>query len=159
MKSATCQLKCISLSFGIMMLFFLFIGYSYFFFAITSSTNTSQTASSAAQSLVAASIIIVILSMILPVICNCRCHCSSIVKTILAFLCYLFMIPTFVNMLTIYAYSNTHDVSWGTKGLTGTQNSKEDRFKKFRYDLLMFWIFINMLCAYFLTQLVRRGAA
>ena len=143
------------------MAFFLIIGYFYFFFAITSSSSDSRSTSSSTQTLVAVSIIIVILSMILPVLCYCRCHCLSIIRTIIAFFCYLFMIPTFVNMLTIYAYCNTHDVSWGTKGLTGSsqQQNKEDRFRKFRYDLLMFWIFINMLCAYFLTQLVRRGAA
>ncbi|GLE06256.1 hypothetical protein PINS_up015498 [Pythium insidiosum] len=27
------------------------------------------------------------------------------------------MLPTFVNILGIYAYSNLHDLSWGTKGL------------------------------------------
>ncbi|DAZ97368.1 TPA: hypothetical protein N0F65_003391 [Lagenidium giganteum] len=30
---------------------------------------------------------------------------------------YFFMLPTFVNILGIYAYSNLHDLSWGTKGL------------------------------------------
>lgn len=30
---------------------------------------------------------------------------------------YFFMLPTFVNVLGIYAYSNLHDLSWGTKGL------------------------------------------
>ncbi|KAI8847541.1 chitin synthase-domain-containing protein [Chytridium lagenaria] len=30
---------------------------------------------------------------------------------------YLFMIPTFINVLTVYAFCNLHDVSWGTKGL------------------------------------------
>ncbi|OQR85333.1 chitin synthase (Chitin-UDP-GlcNac-transferase), partial [Thraustotheca clavata] len=30
---------------------------------------------------------------------------------------YFFMLPTFVNVLGIYAYSNLHDLSWGTKGI------------------------------------------
>ncbi|KAF0701141.1 Aste57867_8364 [Aphanomyces stellatus] len=30
---------------------------------------------------------------------------------------YYFMLPTFVNILGIYAYSNLHDLSWGTKGI------------------------------------------
>jgi chitin synthase len=27
------------------------------------------------------------------------------------------MLPTYINMLCIYAYCNLHDLSWGTKGL------------------------------------------
>ncbi|CAK4684155.1 unnamed protein product [Aphanomyces euteiches] len=33
---------------------------------------------------------------------------------------YYFMLPTFVNILGIYAYSNLHDLSWGTKGIDST---------------------------------------
>ena len=29
---------------------------------------------------------------------------------------YLLLTPTFVNILNVYAFCNTHDVSWGTKG-------------------------------------------
>ncbi|EQC40891.1 hypothetical protein SDRG_01956 [Saprolegnia diclina VS20] len=36
---------------------------------------------------------------------------------LLSFVQYFFMLPTFVNVLGIYAYSNLHDLSWGTKGL------------------------------------------
>ncbi|CAK4411240.1 unnamed protein product [Aphanomyces euteiches] len=36
---------------------------------------------------------------------------------LLSFVQYYFMLPTFVNILGIYAYSNLHDLSWGTKGL------------------------------------------
>ncbi|KAJ3391122.1 Chitin synthase, class 1 [Entophlyctis sp. JEL0112] len=38
-----------------------------------------------------------------------------------AFTCmfqYLFMIPSFTNILMVYAFCNIHDVSWGTKGIT-----------------------------------------
>ncbi|KAJ3267246.1 Chitin synthase, class 2 [Chytriomyces hyalinus] len=31
---------------------------------------------------------------------------------------YLFMIPSFTNILMVYAFCNIHDVSWGTKGIT-----------------------------------------
>lgn len=33
-----------------------------------------------------------------------------------SFLQYLFMMPSFVNVLNVYAFCNWHDVSWGTKG-------------------------------------------
>ncbi|KAF9972358.1 Chitin synthase, class 2 [Actinomortierella ambigua] len=33
-----------------------------------------------------------------------------------SFLPYLFLLPAYVNILMVYAFCNTHDVSWGTKG-------------------------------------------
>ncbi|KAI7875107.1 chitin synthase 1, partial [Lichtheimia hyalospora FSU 10163] len=38
------------------------------------------------------------------------------VTIILSFLPYLILLPGFTNILNIYAFCNTHDVSWGTKG-------------------------------------------
>ena len=36
-----------------------------------------------------------------------------------SFLQYLFMTPSFINVLMVYSFCNLHDVSWGTKGDTG----------------------------------------
>ncbi|KAF9203003.1 Chitin synthase, class 2 [Haplosporangium sp. Z 27] len=33
-----------------------------------------------------------------------------------SFLPYMFLLPAYVNILMVYAFCNTHDVSWGTKG-------------------------------------------
>lgn len=33
-----------------------------------------------------------------------------------SFLQYMMLLPSFTNLLTVYAFCNTHDVSWGTKG-------------------------------------------
>lgn len=35
---------------------------------------------------------------------------------ITSFLQYLLMSPSYINVLNVYAFSNVHDVSWGTKG-------------------------------------------
>ncbi|KAJ3112613.1 Chitin synthase, class 2, partial [Nowakowskiella sp. JEL0407] len=35
---------------------------------------------------------------------------------ITSFIQYLLLLPSFVNILTVYAFCNLHDVSWGTKG-------------------------------------------
>ncbi|KAF9436440.1 Chitin synthase, class 1 [Entomortierella beljakovae] len=35
-----------------------------------------------------------------------------------SFFQYLGMVPSFINVLNVYAFCNTHDVSWGTKGDT-----------------------------------------
>ena len=32
------------------------------------------------------------------------------------FLQYLLLTPTYVNILNVYAFCNTHDITWGTKG-------------------------------------------
>src|SRR5271163_1966418 len=48
---------------------------------------------------------------------------------------YLLMMPSFINILMIYAFSNWHDVSWGTKGadkaeaLPSAQTKKDDKDK------------------------------
>jgi chitin synthase len=34
----------------------------------------------------------------------------------LCFIQYLLLSPTYINVLSVYAYSNLHDLSWGTKG-------------------------------------------
>ncbi|KAG0244115.1 glycosyltransferase family 2 protein [Mortierella sp. GBAus27b] len=33
-----------------------------------------------------------------------------------SFIPYMFLLPAYVNILMVYAFCNTHDVSWGTKG-------------------------------------------
>lgn len=33
-----------------------------------------------------------------------------------SFVQYMLLTPTFINVLNVYAFCNTHDVSWGTKG-------------------------------------------
>lgn len=49
-----------------------------------------------------------------------------------SFPAYLLIMSTFINILMVYAFSNWHDVSWGTKGsdkadaLPSAQTTKED---------------------------------
>ena len=50
-----------------------------------------------------------------------------------SFIQYLLVAPSFINILMIYAFSNWHDVSWGTKGsdkaeaLPSAQTKKDDK--------------------------------
>ena len=50
-----------------------------------------------------------------------------------SFIPYLLMMPSFINVLMIYAFCNWHDVSWGTKGsdkadvLPSAQTKKDDK--------------------------------
>jgi chitin synthase len=33
-----------------------------------------------------------------------------------SFIQYLLLSPSYINVLNVYAFCNTHDISWGTKG-------------------------------------------
>ena len=52
-----------------------------------------------------------------------------------SFIQYLLLMPSFINILMIYAFSNWHDVSWGTKGsdkadvLPSAQIQKDEKGK------------------------------
>ncbi|KAI9336630.1 chitin synthase-domain-containing protein [Zopfochytrium polystomum] len=37
---------------------------------------------------------------------------------------YFLMLPSFVNILTVYSFTNLHDVSWGTKGIDAASDLK-----------------------------------
>lgn len=61
----------------------------------------------------------------------------------LSTIAYFAMLPTYVNILGIYAYSNLHDLSWGTKGLEagsghGTSGQASDHGKGNIKDVVAF---------------------
>lgn len=41
---------------------------------------------------------------------------ANFVLVISSFLQYLVLVPSYINILMVYAFCNLHDVSWGTKG-------------------------------------------
>lgn len=50
-----------------------------------------------------------------------------------SFVQYLLLLPSYVNILLIYAFCNLHDVSWGTKGDNGA-NKDLGQAKKIEKD-------------------------
>ncbi|CEP03269.1 chitin synthase [Plasmodiophora brassicae] len=68
---------------------------------------------------------------------------------------YLIMMPSFMIIMPIYAFSNVHDVSWGTKELhhSSYDSAKTEsvgahvrkRFQLFRMRLLTSWVSTNVL--------------
>ncbi len=58
----------------------------------------------------------------------------------------LFMSPTYVNVFTIFAISNIHDVSWGSRPAindplnASVEKQKEENYKNYRSNFLVFWI-------------------
>lgn len=154
-ETADLQVKVISISFGLLMLFFIILAYFYFFNNVSDLTEESNLH----RIIVIISMGVVILSQTLPVLLYCRCHP---LKLLIGFLAYIFMVPTYTNMFTIYSFCNTHDVSWGTrsrslKNVSGAIAEKIDSYKKFRFHVLWIWIVLNIIGAYVFNQLVRRG--
>jgi chitin synthase len=49
--------------------------------------------------------------------------CGDPWHMITSFVQYMLLVPSFVNILMVYAFCNLHDISWGTKGQTGTTES------------------------------------
>ncbi|KAI5777136.1 chitin synthase-domain-containing protein [Geopyxis carbonaria] len=43
-----------------------------------------------------------------------------------SFVQYIFLSPSYINVLNIYAFCNVHDISWGTKGVGAASHSKAD---------------------------------
>jgi len=100
---------------------------------------------------------------ILPLLVNLqRLRFVDFVKGIL----YTFYLsPTYVNIFTIFAIGNIHDVSWGSRPSTmdATQiaaaSKKDVMYKNFRSNFLIIWIVINTSIAIAITELSRNGEA
>lgn len=83
-------------------------------------------------------------------------------------LAYILLIPMFINVFSIYAFSNLHDVSWGnrpTTSGTGTeafsaskiiQQKTEHNYEEYRANILFIWICCNG--AYFFIVLKLSGS-
>ena len=69
---------------------------------------------------------------------------------------YVLMVPTYINIFTIYAICNVHDCTWGTKSdtLSPHEIEKLDIDQMFRSRYLLFWIFCNSLFSYLMNILI-----
>ena len=57
---------------------------------------------------------------------------------------YVYYIPTYINILQIYAICKTDDVSWGTRGDPNKDyNSKFENFKYKKFFYLITYVFCN----------------
>lgn len=65
-----------------------------------------------------------------------------------------YLSPTYVNIFTIYAISNIHDVSWGNRPTNVKQvfqkveNKKGILYRNYRAKFLAFWAIINFAVGY-----------
>jgi DNA phosphorothioation-dependent restriction protein DptG len=55
---------------------------------------------------------------LMPLILRPLDFLSNVRNYMLGLLSYLFMMPTFINIMQIYAMCNLHDISWGNRPTT-----------------------------------------
>lgn len=60
------------------------------------------------------------LVFLIPMILRPLDFLSNMRNYILGLMSYLFMMPTFINTMQIYAMCNLHDISWGNRPTTTT---------------------------------------
>jgi chitin synthase len=61
------------------------------------------------------------------------CH-GELGYLVISFVQYMLLLPTYINVLMIYAFCNTHDLSWGTKGIDSAHGVQAEAAKKNRED-------------------------
>mmetsp|Transcript_68 Transcript_68/g.56 ORF Transcript_68/g.56 Transcript_68/m.56 type:complete len:348 (+) Transcript_68:24-1067(+) len=79
-----------------------------------------------------------------------NCALLKILKGIVHF---VLMIPTYVNMLLIYAICNIHDCTWGSRPdqMTAAETKKLEEFEEFRTKWAVIWVLCNAAFAYYLN--------
>lgn len=90
---------------------------------------------------------IFLLSYIIPLLVNCtKLRVYDFLKGVIYA---TYLSPTYVNILTIYAISNIHDISWGSRpdvqmSVSSTTEKKKDfLYKNYRAKFLIFWALCN----------------
>ena len=100
-----------------------------------------------------------ILTFILPLIMNVR-H-LKIWDFLKGVVFSIYLAPTYINIFTIYAISNIHDVTWGSRPTTQTQKSnevekqKKSKYKNYRAKFLIVWIMSNVAVGSALVYMAR----
>lgn len=62
---------------------------------------------------------------------------------------FIFYVPTYINVLLIYAFSRIDDLSWGTKGLDqDIERKKSEEWKKEKYWFVSIFMVANILLAF-----------
>ena len=77
------------------------------------------------------------------------------------------MTPTYINILSIYAISNIHNITWGSRPEVKDKKSEskfnmiekklEIDYKNFRSNFLIFWLVLNLLIGNSVTYISREN--
>jgi chitin synthase len=69
---------------------------------------------------------------------------------------YIFYVPSYVNILLIFAFCRIDDLSWGTKGRDeDTEKRKSDSWKREKYIFVCIFMMVNILLAYGVCQVLN----
>ena len=69
----------------------------------------------------------------------------------------------YINLFTIFAISNIHDVSWGSRPSAANEKFnkvevvKTIKYKNYRSNCLVIWLILNTFVGYLLVYLSRNG--
>jgi cellulose synthase/poly-beta-1,6-N-acetylglucosamine synthase-like glycosyltransferase len=104
--------------------------------------------------------IVIAASYLVPLICNFRS--LRLTDSIRGIVYVIFMSPTYININSIYAISNIHDVSWGSRETVSDKNAnlskqkmKDDDYQSYRAKFLITWILLNNLVAFAVVLISR----
>ena len=98
------------------------------------------------------------ISYVLPILINFRR--VSVFKYVFGAITLLYLTPTYIIIMVIYAICNIHDISWGNrpdtaeaKQETAKQRRTEELFKAYRTKTLLMWIILNVLISMLVIDL------
>ena len=80
----------------------------------------------------------------------------------------IFLAPTYVNIITIYAIANIHDITWGSRP-SAIERHREEQFEKierekdlkyrnFRSKFLTIWVLINAISSLIANYSARNNS-
>ena len=106
-----------------------------------------------------------LLLVILPIILNMK-H-IKIWEFLKGSVYLLYLAPTYINIISIYAISNIHNITWGSRPEVKDKKSEskfnkiekklEIDYKNFRSNFLIFWLVVNLLVGNSVTYISREN--
>ena len=99
------------------------------------------------EPIVIAPVIVTVIGFLLILVLN-----NAVWGVLLGVLQFLLATPIYINIFTIYAITNIHDVSWGNRAseLTKEERNMMKENEKFRTGWTLLWAFVNYFFAYIL---------
>jgi len=106
-------------------------------------------------------LLIYIATYVIPMLCNIsQLKVCDFIKGVIYT---IYLSPTYINIFTIYAIANIHDVTWGsrpsvvTSQFATTEAKKNVLYKNYRSNFLVFWIVLNAVIGFVVVYLSRNG--
>ena len=102
---------------------------------------------------------IIVLSYLLPLILN-----QSTIKTstfLKGLFSLIYLSPTYVNIISIYAISNIDDISWGTRAsnavnnITQKEKKTKEEYQDYKAWFLVIWSLVNLSVGLAMVEISR----